>query len=271
MNGGILYGDFFKGATLIEASNEDSNYTVANLINGKPGEPFKTDDTASFDSVLIEITLAEAKGVQNICLGAHNLNDGDTIKLHGYDEGNQFTSPDFTKDIELEWIDRTVYAKIGGELVQLTVAALNGGFRNLYKTFSAETYKYWGLELSSDHQIIVGVAFAGLTHQFTKNYSLPVEELFETTGVYDHINGQIYEDQSYERRGKGLDFVSAPWSDFATLQMLWRQGYQVLVPDMAEKECFHGAIDKRNGLRLSRKRGGERADFRIDFWENALA
>ncbi|GAG00281.1 unnamed protein product, partial [marine sediment metagenome] len=240
MNGGIFHGDFFKGATLIEASNEDSNYPVANLINGKPGEPFKTDDTASFDSTLIEITLAEAKGVQNIYLGAHNLNDGDTIKLHGYTEGNQFVTPAHTLGLELEWVDRTVYAKIGGELVQLTVAALNGGFRNIYKNLPAtKTYKYWSLELSSDHQIIVGVAFAGLTHQFTKNYNLPVEELFETSGVCDHINGQIYEDQSYERRGKGLDFVSAPWSDFATFKMLWRQGYQVLIPDMAEKECFH--------------------------------
>jgi hypothetical protein len=269
-NGGILYDDIFKDASLIEASDEDSNYPVTNLLNGVPGESFKIDDTASTDSTLIEITLPETKAAQAIFLGAHNLNDGDIIKLYGYTEGNQFVTPAYTLDLEPQWLDRTVYAKQAGSLVQLTVADLNGGFRNLWKNFGeTKSYKYWGIELVSDHQIIVGVIYAGLSFQFTKNYNVPFEESFEIGGTFDEINGQQYEDQSYERKAYRLPFTNAPYSDYSTLEQLQRQGYCVLVPDYAEKEAYHGVILK-NGLRLIRKRGGQKVDYSLTHMENAL-
>jgi len=237
-NGGFIKNNLLTNVNSIIADTETNDYEIENAVNGVPSEVYQ----ATTDSSIITIDLGEQKNFDAIALINHNINTGDTITIKL--SNDNFSTIDETIDIS---------SNINSE--------------NMYYLFnSTKTYQYLKLEISiSSGNVQIGEIFLGTKYIFTKNYKWGFNPIFNVNKNVSIVNGQYFEEDISTQRGWKLNFEGVNETEYNNYKELFISGYKIFVPDVDDKECYHGVVI---GNFSPQNRYGY-LSFSLEFMENA--
>lgn len=240
----FIYDNKLIGGT-ISGTNINSDYAIANVINGIPSMIIETTGNSTY----IKIDMGANAIIQAVSIHNHTIDIGATVlAVFSNDNFSTTTNIDISDSISALYSD--AYYFIG----------------------QSYNHRYFGLNITgASGTFQIGEIFAGLAFEPATNFNWGFSEFYFTDSkIKSH--GQHYKSSTYDYRGYKINFENMASTGVirTAVNKIIRDSAVVFVPDAAVTDCLHGIVLETQLERIGLPNGASKTDsFELTFVENA--